>query len=43
MCEGPFEKQQEQCSDIVFKAVAEADNKFGLESCALSQNCKHKF
>lgn len=43
MCEGPFEKQQERCSDIVFKAVAEADNKFGLESCALSQNCKHKF
>lgn len=43
MCEGPFEKQQEQCSDIVFKAVVEADNKFGLESCALSQNCKHKF
>lgn len=41
MCEGPFKKQQEQCNDI-FKVVAEVDNKFGLKSCALSKNCKHK-
>lgn len=42
MCESPFKKQQKQCNDLVFKAVTEADNKFGLKSCALSKNCKHK-
>lgn len=43
MCEGPSKKKQKQSSDDVFKAVAEADNKFGLKSCSLSKNCKHKF